>query len=354
MTKAERVYRELRQRVETMDRGMRFPSVRQVIRELGVSQVTVDRALDRLSEEGLIVRRPKRGIFIAGDDEPGREVSTRRIGVAIPDYPSPVYESYARHMMRQVDAAGHMVRLLRYSWRDRVPRGLTLERLDGLVLVPTGTQFHPEDIYRISRMGVPVVLMERLVPGVVMDCVGPDNEGGGALAASHLIELGHRRLAVLVCEPRGVTLEARVAGFRRQVEASGLASPRVIDGHVEPGESAALRACLVLKGEIEREGVTFTGLFVVSDGSAIGALKALHDGGIGIPDQVSVVGFGDIPEAAVYHPSLTTIREDTAAMAHAAVEIIERRLDGDQTPAIQRVLAPDLVVRESTGAVRDC
>jgi DNA-binding LacI/PurR family transcriptional regulator len=77
----------------------------------------------------------------------------------------------------------------------------------------------------------------------------------------------------------------------------------------------------------------------------------LHDVGVALPGQMSLVGFDDIPMARCYHPSLTTIRQHYDKMAAAAVDILERRLGGDEMPRTQQMIAPSLVVRESTVAV---
>jgi LacI family transcriptional regulator len=96
----------------------------------------------------------------------------------------------------------------------------------------------------------------------------------------------------------------------------------------------------------------FTGLFVVSDASVLGAIKALLQANISLPKQVSIVGYDDIYEAAYLHPSLTTIQQDLTQIAERAVEILDHRLAGENSRAMQYAVAPRLVIRESTCSMR--
>lgn len=345
-TKIEKVYGELKSRIPVMREGMRFPSVREVMREFSVSQITVDRAMEMLAREGLIVKRPKQGTFVAAGAD--TKVQRHTLAVAIPNYASSVYEDYLEQLMRHVDRIGEVAEVIRYDWRERILQTLPTERVDGLILVPTAYRLAPGDIASLSRFQIPIVLISRLMRDFTIDCVEPDNERGGELAAEHLIGLGHRKLAVLLAEPEGVTSDSRIVGFVRKAKAMGVEGVEIINAGTRPGEHAASKGHEFLKARIRNGGLTFSGLFILSDSTALGGLKALHDCGVAVPRTVSVVGFGDIPEARLYHPSLTTIHEDHDAVARVAVEIIERRLAGDREGTVQRTIPPTLIVREST------
>jgi LacI family transcriptional regulator len=350
-TKIDQLYDGLKSRINNMSKGERFLSVREAMNEYRVSQVTVDKAMMKLSDEGLLIRMPKVGTFVSDPDLKKNEIRKHRFGIAVPNYPSSIYETYISHISHHIQQKGEVTEIIRYDWQDRVVTSLPKRQVDGLVIIPTGLCLTPEDLYRISQFNIPTVLIGRVLRGVTFDCVEPDNEIGGELVAEHLIKLGHSKLAMLLAEPAGVSTESRIKGFHRIAENAGIKEITVIDCQTKPGENAALKAYEVLQKIIDKNGCFFTGLFVMSDGSALGALKALHDAGILIPKEVSVVGFDDIPESQLYYPALTTVRGDYDQVSQTAVDIIERRLAGDKTEAIQLQIPPQLVVRESTSAL---
>ena len=347
-TKVEWVYAELKGRIARWHRGNKMPSIRNLMREFNVSQITVDRAMDRLSEEGLIVKRPKKGIFVGPVSNQDLSVKKHTIAVAVPNYPSPIYDDYLLHLDREIRTVGELAEVIRYDWRERILQDLPSKKVDGLVLIPTGSRFSPRDFAVLGRFDRPVVLISRVLRDVGIDCVEPDNELGGELAAEHLLGLGHRRLAVLLSEPVGPATDSRIAGFMRRAAQAGVTDVRVINAETRPGENAAWKAYESMKTSVGKEAA-FSGLFVLSDGSALGALKALHELKVPVPGQVSVMGFGDIPEAGLFHPALTTIHEDRATVAREAVKILEARMAGKKGEPIHRFIPPTVVCRESTG-----
>lgn len=352
LTKIERVYTELKGRISDLPAGGRFPSIRNVMREFNVSQITVDKAMELLVQDGLIVKRPKQGIFTARCDKTKAHAPRHTLAVAVPSYPSSVYERYLEELSSQVQRIGEVADVIRYDWRDRIIQSLPKKNINALILVPTSSRLTPADFFGLSQFKIPIVLISRMIRDVAIDCVEPDNVMGGELAAKHLISLGHRNLAILQAEPAGVSSESRIDGFTRKAKQMGVEDISCFDSETKPGENSALKAYEFLKSRIKTDGLGFTGLFVISDGTALGALRALHDLDISIPEQVSVVGFGDDPESVLYHPSLTTIGCDYHKVAEEAVNIIERRLSGDTKGVIQTFIPVTLVERESTGRRR--
>jgi DNA-binding LacI/PurR family transcriptional regulator len=131
----------------------------------------------------------------------------------------------------------------------------------------------------------------------------------------------------------------------------GIEDVALLNSHTQPGENSALKAHEFMKNRMKTDGLDFTGLFVLTDMTALGAMSALHGFSISIPGQVSVIGFGDEPESSLYHPSLTTIGCNYQEVAREAVDIIEKRLSGDTEEVIQKFIPMTLVERESTGHV---
>jgi DNA-binding LacI/PurR family transcriptional regulator len=204
-----------------------------------------------------------------------------------------------------------------------------------------------------AAVGAPIVLSmwehpERLPS---MPCVAVDFAHAGALAARHLLELGHRHIGMLVGDGCGGLQDARAAGFRAVLRDAGIqpddAAVREIPDTIDGGFSA----CLDLMAREPK----LTALFATNDLLAIGALQGLATLGRKVPEEVSVIGITDIQLAHQVRPSLTTVAINTEAIAGASIELLIRLIrepQGDEPPAITAP-APVLVRRQSTTAAHD-
>lgn len=192
---------------------------------------------------------------------------------------------------------------------------------------------------------VPIVLIDPTAPppsGTAS--VGATNWAGGYAAAEHLISLGHRRLAAIGGRPHQLYSQARLDGYRSALAASGLGLPRACLRHGDFSQQSGYAQMKALMELSESP----TAVFVCSDHMAHGAYQALAERGQRIPDDVSVVGFDDLPEARWLSPPLTTIRQPLREMAAAAVGMLGRLMDGEHPESMRIELATDLVERAST------
>lgn len=347
-TKSDTIYRELKSRIQTMAAGARLPSVRVTMRQFGVSQVTVDRAMRRLAKEGIIEKRVGMGTFVAGGAHRKNRIGLKHIAIAVPDVSSPVLDNYLELLRMRIEQNGDLAKVIRYDYRDRVPRTLPRESLDGLLFYPTASYMEGEEIVRLKKFGVPVVILDGTYPNLAVDSVSANDTYGGSLAADHLLKLGHRRLGILVGEPRTGTVDRRMEGFCLQARLMGVEEPQIYDAGTRTGEWSIQKAYEEMKQRIAAGALNVTGLFVVSDVTALGCLKACHETNIQVPEQISVIGFDGLEEGSFYHPSLTTIQVDRDKEARAALEILQRRWSGDSTPSIQKEICPKLITRDST------
>jgi LacI family transcriptional regulator len=223
---------------------------------------------------------------------------------------------------------------------------LMLERrVEGFILVRPGAPLIGEDLDPVRDAGVPFVLVgTSLVPGV--DIVESDNRAGGYDATRHLLELGHRQIATILGPAGWPPVEQRFNGYREALAEFALPpnerlEERAGDWGIEAGQAAAQRL-------LER-GCDFTALFAHSDLIALGAIARLREVGLHVPEDVSVVGFDDLPVAAVVDPPLTTIHQPTHEKGAFAAELLLAHVNGTQ--ALQgelHVLSCELVARGST------
>lgn len=269
------------------------------------------------------------------------------IGVLVPEvsegYASLVLSGIEGHLLREgyfyfVASHRHLPDLI-----DEYPRLLIARSVDGIIAVDTPC---PCDL------PVPIVKISGEVRGDGITSIVLDHHRAADLALSHLVKLGHRRIAFIKGQEFSSDTAARWESIRKAAARLGLdVSPR-LTVQLEGDSASPELGYRVTKRLLEKK-VRFSALFSFNDVSAIGAIEALRHHGLDVPREVSVVGFDDIQNAAYHRPQLTTVRQPLKKMGMIAAEALLRRVarpDDDSYPR-QIVLEPELVVRKSTAAV---
>jgi LacI family transcriptional regulator len=216
--------------------------------------------------------------------------------------------------------------------------------VDGIVL--SGPRFHDQELLRVHAEGAPIVLLGQL-PGSRLPCVDVDNVGGAKLATQHLLNLGHRRIALVTNAEADYTASAdRLSGYRMALEAAGVAydDARVRYGNFTPQSGRAAM------GELLDLRPRPTAAFVASDTVALGALQALRQRNLRVPEDIALVGFDDVPLAEFVDPPLTTVRLPAYGLGWGAADLLIRLLAHEEIREPQVFLETELVVRESCGA----
>ncbi|CAI9400829.1 Lactose operon repressor [Nocardioides sp. T2.26MG-1] len=197
---------------------------------------------------------------------------------------------------------------------------------------------------READLGLPTVVVEGDLSRTPLT-VGIDNVQGGQLATRHLLELGHRTVVHVAGPPGWAEASARVEGWRLELEAWGREVPPLRwggDWSAQSGYEAGV--------SLARDpGVT--AIFAANDQMALGVIAALREAGRRVPDDVSVVGFDDLPESAFIDPPLTSVRQDFGELGRRTMALLERVLGGEKDPTAELV-PTSLVVRSSTAAPR--
>jgi len=175
------------------------------------------------------------------------------------------------------------------------------------------------------------------MPSVVFD-----QWNGARLAVNHLIDLGHREIAEI-----SGPLDHFDAAMRHRAWEVFLGNNGLEPALTAAGDFA-VRSGYVCAKQILAQKRPFTALFVGNDTMALGALRALHEAGLRVPQDVSVVGFDDIAIAAYFDPPLTTMRQDFEALGRESIEYLVSRIGNPDVTIQQRVLYPELVIRKST------
>jgi LacI family transcriptional regulator len=215
-------------------------------------------------------------------------------------------------------------------------------RIDGLFLIAP----HNDSplIPRLAESALPFVVIGIERPGPAINWIDVDNGMGAAMAADHLLKLGHRRIAHIAGHPRQWAAQVRARSFRKQVEAAGGECRIIPCSRFDQGD--ARDAARKILGSSDRP----TAIFAANDGMALGVLQAAAERGLRVPHDLSVIGFDDMREAASTEPALTTIRQPMGAMGRRAAEWLVARLKDESHPALAELAPPELIVRASTAA----
>jgi DNA-binding LacI/PurR family transcriptional regulator len=222
-------------------------------------------------------------------------------------------------------------------------------RADGVILLGYGDYGSIADkLKRMRDEGAHFVIWGATTPELDGHAIGCQNTQGGELATRHLIGLGRRRIAFLGgASDDCPEFQQRFRGYCEALAASGLEARDALHIGADNQETSGFEAMQRLLGS----GEPFDGVFAASDLIAIGALKRMRQAGIDVPDEVSVVGFDDIPAASYFTPSLSTVRQDTREAARLLVDNLIDQIEG--RPASSHLLPMKLLVRGSCGARAD-
>jgi LacI family repressor for deo operon, udp, cdd, tsx, nupC, and nupG len=216
-------------------------------------------------------------------------------------------------------------------------------KVDGIILVAP-REIESDDLKMLANDGFPAVIIEGYDPNMRLPCINPDNYKGGYLAVEHLIKQGHRRIAFIQGPSHWYSCRERLRGYLDALMNNHIPiDPELIlEGDMYYYRSYKLTQALIKKKDRP------TAIFGVNDYVAVGAMKAIKEAGLKIPDDIAVVGYDDIEMASFVDPSLTTIRQPIFRMGEEAAVRLLRIINEKIVDDSVTILPVELVVREST------
>jgi DNA-binding LacI/PurR family transcriptional regulator len=326
----------------------RSPSMAQVAERAGVSHQTVSRVLNDAS----LVKEETRLRVLAAIEELGyrrnfaaRLLATnrsRRIGMISAHLALHGPSKIATAVQEAGQAEGYDVSLLGLSELSSEALHRAVDRLsDQAVEAIVVAVAHREaaEMTRALQLSIPIVMVEGVTPGQPLSA-GIDQEAGALLATGHLLDLGHRHVAHVSGPGDWVESSQRRVGWRLAHERRGLLPGPEIDGDWSP--ESGYRAGLLIADDRDVSAV-----FAGNDSMALGLLRALHERGRRVPEDISVVGFDDVPEAAYYWPALTTVTQDFSELGRRALALALAAVRGERDASTD-LIVPTLQVRAST------
>jgi DNA-binding LacI/PurR family transcriptional regulator len=322
-----------------------------VARRAGVSRALVSLAL---RDSGKVSASSRAAVLAAADELGYRpnliarnlaSKQTRTLGLLINDLHNPYFPGVADGVKHAADRRGYRL-LLNSAFLDDDDERAALEtfidfRVDGIIL--TGARLSAAVIERAAA-STPIVVVSRPMRSNAIDTINNDDRLGATFAIEHLVELGHRHIWH-IDGGRGAGSAQRRAGYEATMRKHGL-EPHVLAGAFteSSGAKAAQRAV--------RSGRPVTAIFAGNDLSALGALDAIDEAGLKVPDDISLVGYDNTFVAALRHVALTTVDQARERLGELAIEALIERIECGRTEAVHHVIAPSLVIRDTTAPPR--
>jgi LacI family transcriptional regulator len=331
-------------------------TIRDVAKQAGVAPITVSRVIN---DSGYVSEKTRARVEAAIADLGyvpnvlARSLRSRRtntLALILSDISNPFWTTVSRGVEDAASDADFNVIFCNTDEseveQEKYLRVLLQKQVDGIVLVPASSVLAP--IQFVQSQDTPIVVLDRLIPNAQVDTVRCDSEGGAHRLIRLLLSLGHRRIAVLSGPQEVSTAEDRVAGYLRALSEAGL--------DIDPALICYGQYSLESGYAMTQQMLTVTprpsGLFAGNNFIAIGALRALRDAGLQVPEDVAMVGFDDLPEDLVVDPSLTVAAQPAYEMGRRATELLLARVSGEASAECQDVVLPiEIIIRSSSGQV---
>jgi LacI family transcriptional regulator len=332
-------------------------TIKDVAQSSGVSPMTVSRVINgshrvspgtrrrvehAISELGYVPSRLARGLS-------GRRTGT--LALIVPDVANPFFTAIVRAAEDVARRAGYRIILC----DTRGDLGIEREvieatigyRVEGLVIAPV-SDLSRRHLRRLTEFGVPFTLVDRTVRGIDVDTIRGDSVGGAQLLVEHLISLGHRRIGFIVESDDVSTARDRRRGYESALAGAGIGvDPEILieAATVDPsGGREAMQRLLAL-------GNPPTAVFTVNNLVALGAIEAVREVGLGVPEDVALVCFDDIEYASRLHPFLTVMEQPAEEFGTLATQLLLDRVHGRGPERARLVVLPArFIVRRSCGA----
>lgn len=331
-------------------------NVKQVAQEAAVSVATVSRVL---TGSGFVSPDLKERVYTAVatlDYRPSllarslRTQQTFNVGVLVPQINHPFFGVLTFSIEKALFEKGYRCFVCNTEEdagkEDAYVEALLAQQVDGLIIVPTNNA--EEGVQKLLQRQTPVVIIDRDLPGVAVDRVSSDNFSGGYAVASHVTQLGHRRVSVIGTSAKSRAISDRVAGIEKAF--GELLDAHELQIHLQEPLAQFEAGYTLGKRLLRREGRP-TAILALTDLIAVGVLHASAELGLAVPAELSVTGFDDIALTTYVFPALTTVAQPLDEMGRVAAQrMLDKIANTSQAPQ-QVVLPTNLVIRGSTAPV---
>lgn len=336
--------------------GEKLPSVRQLAHHLGINLHTVRAAYRKLEDEGLVATRHGWGTvvlefdpFRVAQQAPG--IRTHTVGVLVPRLSNPFYPLFLQGV-EDIARQNHTLLFICNTDDDPAAGQAYLDQLiakqaDGLIVAPCGLGY-PREInltsLRPAGSPVPIVYVDR--PDETGYAVLLDSEGAGYAATSHLVEHGHHKIGLVTCYLDTPAVRQSYQGYVEALEVTGL---NECPEHIATATAFTIPAGRASTHQLLGTSDPPTAIFAAGDVLAVGALQAIKERGLRIPEDVALIGYNDLDIATLVEPPLTTVAAPVRDMGAMAMEMLQRLVAGEVVREQRVTLPTKLIIRRSCG-----
>ena len=331
-----------------------MPTIRDVAKRAGVAPITVSRVINDSSYVSQETRERVESVIEELGYVPNmlgpslRFKQTMTLALVLTDITNPFWTTVARGVEDVAQANGYSTILCNTdeseAKQEQYLQMLLRRRIDGILLVPASSS-DPKPVHRIQKQGIPVVLLDRQIPDVEVDVVRADSENGAYQLTQHLLSLGHKRIALLTGPQTVSTAVDRFNGFRRALADAGLPDSAA---QYYWGEFTQESGCHMTRQALSTVPPP-TALFAANNFIAIGALQALREKGLHVPDDITLVAVDDTPPTFPVDPFLTAVTQPAHEMGRQAAQLLLDRLNDAIDAECQHIVLPTkMFVRTSS------
>lgn len=323
--------------------GSRIYTHRELVERFHVSRRVVDGALARLEADGILEVRPQSGIYLLHKKE------KFQLALFHPDYPAETLEKHRNCLAAECERQAGVFDFaeVAYDYRADIAELVGQASADAIVLIPPARLFTPAEIAGLLAVGKPVFVWQRHLVEAGIPTIDGGCEFAAFAAGEYLLRHGHRRLALLIAEPLCGDVRRIADNFLRfgRFHRCGV---RVIDCKMSSGDYPHPHCREVLAAELAIRRPEFTGLFVVTSVVLPDVYAVLAEAGLRVPNDLSVIGYGNCPAAERLQPPPATVELDIAGYARQLVARL-RKWAGTNLPFPPESIAttPALIPRQS-------
>lgn len=321
----------------------KLPTERELADEVTASYATVRLIMKQLEDEGLIRKIRGSGTYIEPEAaERLQKMRQRRVQVYSPNFVGSAEDNYGVYLKEHFIsvAAKHNIILEFHfvSTHEEFIAKLNAdrEREREVFYIPPSQAFTIHTLAEIARhTNVKLIFMDCELENLEVFKVSCDNRYGGMLAASHLLKNGHKKILVLVTEPKFAVVNARLTGFKETLELNGF-TPEILDCHVKTNDCREILSAKTLAARLKK-GHDFTAIFSISDAGTFGALQALDNAGLTPGKDISILSYDGVPALAKHDPVIAAVIQPVDEICEAGFELMD--CDG---PPVQKRIPPQL------------
>lgn len=333
-------------------------TLKEVAKEAGVSITTVSRVINGSTKVNGETRERVQKAMLQLNYQPNRVAQRLRtsggrsklLGLIIPDIQNQFYSNIVRGIEDVTYGHDYAVILCNSDENPNKERFylevLRSESVDGIILPPIH-QFG-EEIENLIDLGIPIVCVDRKLMRKNVDTVVIGNEKGGYDAVSHLVELGHKKIAILTSSLQFSSFHERQKGYERALKENGIEIDKRL---IKEGDPRSLDIARSLTEGLLNLEEPPTAIFATNNLMTLGALEALNKLNYKIPEDISIIGFDDLPWAKAISPPLTVVKQPAYEMGQKAAELFFKRVEDPRGERVEVELEAKLIIRQSTAKV---